>query len=112
MAYRTFVDDRGHYWQVWDSHPQVYERRQNDRRKLQIVRKGPERRVADRRSARQTRTQLEGPLANGWLTFESFREKRRIAPIPAHWEELPNSELIALCARANPVARNEETSAA
>jgi hypothetical protein len=52
-------------------------------------------------------------MANGWLTFESFTEKRRLAPIPARWDEMSVRELIALWERANPVSRiGDESSAA
>jgi hypothetical protein len=38
----------------------------------------------------------------GWLVFESAEEKRRLAPVPANWESLPNEQLAALCAKASP----------
>ena len=38
----------------------------------------------------------------GWLVFESAQEKRRLAPVPANWESLPNEALVALCERASP----------
>ena len=38
----------------------------------------------------------------GWLVFESALEKRRLAPVPANWESLPNEALSALCAQASP----------
>ena len=38
----------------------------------------------------------------GWLVFESVQEKRRLAPVPANWESLPNEALAALCAKASP----------
>lgn len=62
----------------------------------------------------RTRTVLvDARMANGWLTFESFTEKRRLAPIPARWEEMSVRELIALWERANPVSRiGDESSAA
>ncbi|HJU66755.1 MAG TPA: hypothetical protein VJ650_00810 [Gemmatimonadaceae bacterium] len=36
-------------------------------------------------------------LSGGWLTFESSAEKRRLAPIPERWEELPEETLAELC---------------
>jgi hypothetical protein len=38
----------------------------------------------------------------GWLVFESAREKRRFAPVPADWETLPVESLIELCGKASP----------
>jgi hypothetical protein len=43
----------------------------------------------------------------GWLTFESLEEKRRLMPIPSHWDELPQADLRALCEKARPISRIE-----
>jgi len=43
---------------------------------------------------------LPEAFREGWLVFESPREKRRLAPIPANWESLSNEALAALCTRA------------
>jgi hypothetical protein len=115
MAYRTFLDDNGRYWQVWESHPHVFERRKGERRQAAGTWAGADRRKAnDRRQIIRSRSVVvDSRLASGWLTFESFTEKRRLAPIPAHWEELPVRDLIALWERANPVSRiGDESSAA
>lgn len=40
----------------------------------------------------------------GWLTFESATERRRLAPIPAGWEEAPVERLDLMC-RASEVVR-------
>jgi hypothetical protein len=37
----------------------------------------------------------------GWLVFESAQEKRRLAPVPANWEQLTTAELAALCSKAS-----------
>lgn len=42
----------------------------------------------------------ETPFANGWLCFESEREKRRLAPIPAGWESRDAGALEHLCEQA------------
>lgn len=115
MAYRTFLDDNGRYWQVWESHPQVFERRRAERRQSAGPWNGTDRRQPnDRRQATRARSVLvDSRLASGWLTFESFTEKRRLAPIPARWDEMPVRDLISLWERANPVSRiGDESSAA
>ena len=43
---------------------------------------------------------LPEAFREGWLVFESPREKRRLAPIPANWETLSNEALAALCTSA------------
>jgi hypothetical protein len=114
MAYRTFLDDNGHYWQVWDSHPYGFERRKAERRLRIEPRTEDRRNVQDRRVGLRSRaTVVDSPLANGWLTFESFTEKRRLAPVPPRWDEMSNHELMELWQRANRVARiGDESSAA
>lgn len=114
MAYRTFLDDNGRYWQVWESHPHGFERRRGERRISSQTWTGHDRRHADRRKTVRNRSVLvDLRLANGWLTFESFTEKRRLAPVPAHWDEMSVRDLIGLWERASPVSRiGDESSAA
>lgn len=65
--------------------------------------RGPERRSdADRRARQAT---LLRSLEGGWLTFESEAEKRRLVPIPAGWEQLPDPELERLRVLARPVPK-------
>jgi len=45
---------------------------------------------------------LPESFREGWLVFESATEKRRLAPVPADWEELSADELKALCGKASP----------
>jgi len=116
MSYRTFVDNDGTYWQVWDSLPNNFERRApvNDRRRADnIPWNGPERRSGvDRRTTSQRRITLSEGYGRGWLTFESLKEKRRLVPIPSGWEEHSNDELRALCEQAKRIAKTDGTSAA
>jgi len=114
MSYRTFVDRDGSYWQVWDSQPTKVERRMNtgERRHPQYFAwGGPERRSGtDRRtSSQRRRIVLSEGYGRGWLTFESLREKRRLIPIPARWEDLSQSDLRELCDKAKRVAKTEDT---
>lgn len=54
-------------------------------------------------SASERRAQhLAEAYRNGWLVFESSAEKRRLAPVPAGWEELSDSGLATLCESAVP----------
>lgn len=114
MAYRTFVDKRSTYWQVWDVHPQRIERRSVDRRKQPAgAWTKPERRKNDRRKIEQKRIVLQDGLGSGWLVFESKSEKRRLAPIPADWATATESHLRYLCESAQIVSgANGNTSAA
>jgi hypothetical protein len=40
-------------------------------------------------------------LQQGWLAFQSGIERRRLAPIPENWTELPEEELILLLGQAS-----------
>ena len=44
-------------------------------------------------------------LRNGWLVFHSQDERRRLAPIPTDWTELPMDDLRALLLAAEIVSR-------
>jgi hypothetical protein len=117
MAYRTFVDRDGAYWQVWDSQPTRVERRRSAEDRRHIKRfpwRGGERRIGiDRRSISQRRITLSAGYGRGWLTFESLDDKRRLVPAPDGWENATSTELRALCERAKRVSKTDSgTSAA
>lgn len=107
MPIRTFQTPDGVTWQVWNVVPgrrDVPERRIGyDRRSPDPVIRygGPDRRSGDDR--RHEVPFVSPRLASGWLAFECAEEKRRLAPIPQHWERMSASELERLCARAVPV---------
>jgi hypothetical protein len=115
MGYRTFVDKDGSYWQAWDSQPTRVERRVSaaDRRKERLFpwRETERRSGHDRRTNSQRRIILSEGYGNGWLTFESLSEKRRLLPIPSHWEDMSQAELRALCEKAKRIAKVDESAA-
>ena len=43
----------------------------------------------------------------GWLVFDSGTERRRLAPVPGEWSELPSGGLQTLLDRAVRVARRD-----
>jgi hypothetical protein len=89
------------------------ERRMSDsdrRRPQYFAWGGTERRSgSERRTTSQRRITLSEGYGAGWLTFESLHEKRRLIPVPAHWEDLSQSGLRALCESAKRIAKNEGT---
>jgi hypothetical protein len=100
MASRDFADDRGEVWQVWAVHPETLERRLADDPHLTPL--------AERRVKRETRVRVTNPvMANGWLAFENRTERRRLAPIPAGWEELDEVALRALLEKAVPAGSSQ-----
>jgi hypothetical protein len=107
MPIRSFRTGEGVTWQVWNVMPGMHdvpERRIGyDRRSPEPVIRytGPERRSLDDR--RKPPIFLSPQLATGWLAFECATEKRRLSPIPQHWERLSEPELERLCGQARPV---------
>jgi hypothetical protein len=84
MAVREFTDSRGVDWRAWDVTPAH----------MHPVTRGED---------------YMANLQDGWLVFESGREKRRLeAPYPANWNTLPIPDLEELCRRASPVRRVRE----
>lgn len=108
MPLRMFRDDRGCEWRVWEVRPLRPERRSSERRHAQESIERDRRVGSDRRVLTETRVRLLHGLAHGWLTFDCDREKRRLTPIPAGWEMLPDGVLSLLCGEARPTERHRE----
>lgn len=86
MAVREFTDSKGVEWRVWDVKPEHMH---------------PATRTED----------FLFHLQDGWLAFESAREKRRLeAPYPADWISCHIPELEDLCRSAKPVLRRNAQS--
>jgi hypothetical protein len=51
------------------------------------------------------RTSLSGEYERGWLTFESVKGLRRLAPVPANWEAATPERLELMCRAAIEVPR-------
>lgn len=107
MAHHQFRDERGVLWDAWDVYPTLAERRVRDRRirgALATTRQLPlgraERRRGERRQHDEPRARLTPDYACGWIVFQAAGERRRLAPVPEHWDEIRDDELRSLCARA------------
>jgi len=48
---------------------------------------------------------LDSDMRQGWLTFESDGERRRLAPIPRNWEDAAPERLELYCRAAQAVTR-------
>lgn len=91
--HRTFLDDLARLWNAWDVIPEWGERRSNDRRAGSAGARTIERRTRERRRVRGLRIALPPRLAHGWIAFECGEERRRVAPIPMGWSDLPETGL-------------------
>ena len=108
MPYRTFADEQGRSWEIWDVRPERVERRANERRRERPTPwTGPERRAnPERRTHIEPRMRLAHPLAEGWLVFKCEDEKRRLAPIPPGWDTCRGRELRELWEKADIITSN------
>jgi hypothetical protein len=97
MAHRSFHDDVGREWDVWDVVPTAVERRIS-----QFVARPAE---AERRKVREARVVVPERLQRGWLAFQSGRERWRLAPIPADWWDMTVGELVDLLHQADRRSR-------
>lgn len=86
MAIREYTDSRRVEWRVWDVAPSQLHPLTRDEQFLE-------------------------EMHDGWLVFESTREKRRLnAPYPRAWLEFAIPELEELCRKASPVQRRQAKS--
>ena len=91
MAHRTFRDQDGQVWDVWDVYPTMAERRATPSTGEVAV---------ERRRHSEPRAPLPPELRDGWLAFESNGERRRLTPAPPDWFGLEDEELERLLGRA------------
>jgi hypothetical protein len=102
MIYRIYIAADGTAWKVWEVTTAFAERRRTERRAVGLgtAPSARERRAAERRKVREVRAPTRPGFENGWLTFESTSETRRIGPVPPRWSTLSDAELEALRKRA------------
>jgi hypothetical protein len=94
MAHRVFQDLNGRIWQAWSVTPPPAE---PDGHRADDQPDSPEEQTRRRRTIR---VELGPQWANGWLTFETPGEKRRLAPYPPGWSEFSDEVLAELCLMA------------
>ncbi len=109
MPLRTFRDPNGTEWQVWSVVPGA---RTSEERRAGFDRRSPDpvlrARGGDRREhpdRRRPAVALPPQLLEGWLIFEAPGERRRLTPIPPHWDALPEPDLERLRVRAQPATK-------
>lgn len=111
MSYRTFLDATGKRWEVWLVTPAAAERRKVDRRTpaggTKPFTSGPERRKTPerRRTPFHRSAAVASEFSEGWLCFESDGEKRRLAPVPAGWDEAGPNQLLTWLQAAKRVVK-------
>ncbi|MGH7622489.1 MAG: hypothetical protein ACREMU_09140, partial [Gemmatimonadaceae bacterium] len=103
---RQVTDSRGNRWDVWEVDPKDLERVAYDRRSTERDHDGPRDAPAAPAAARTPVdiATLHPELRDGWLCFQSGGERRRFAPVPPRWIELPESVLRVMLDVATRVA--------
>jgi hypothetical protein len=86
MPLRTFNDDAGREWRVWDVSP-----------------------VREEQSRFGSLAHLPEELATGWLCFEADGEKRRLCPVPEGWSDQSEGDIERLWLEAAPVPLRKPT---
>ncbi|HWH50866.1 MAG TPA: hypothetical protein VN651_04945 [Gemmatimonadaceae bacterium] len=101
---RQITDSHGNRWDVWEVNPKDLDRAAYDRRSTERNRNG----LPGGTSASWTPvdiTALHPELRDGWLCFQLGVERRRFAPAPPRWLELPDNVLRVMLDVATPVTR-------
>jgi hypothetical protein len=93
MPHRSFRDKQGRAWDAWEVVPTAVERRMAG---IAAWTKPAE----DRRKVEESRVLVPTELQRGWLAFQSGTERRRLTPIPDHWDILPDARLEELLEQA------------
>jgi hypothetical protein len=101
---RQVTDSRGNQWDVWEVDPKDLARVAYDRRSTERSQDAPRAGPAARWTPVDIAT-LHPELRDGWLCFQFGTERRRFAPIPPHWVELPENVLRVMLDVAAPVTR-------
>ena len=50
---------------------------------------------------------IDSDLRDGWLSFDSGTERRRVSPIPKAWDQMPAERLDLLCRVAATTRRSD-----
>ena len=98
MPHRRLQDEKGRWWDVWDTRPTIIDRRAGRERRTG-------KRAGDRRQKSEPRVAVEPEFRKGWLAFQSGTDWRRLGPIPDAWDSLSDRELLVLLSRAGADAR-------
>jgi hypothetical protein len=93
MALREFADDAGRQWKVWDSRPGKPQPNSAEARYLTA-------------QGGENAKRFTPGRGEGWLTFTSDTERRRLSPIPTDWERADDTALRRYLVSADAVPTN------
>ena len=93
MALRDLTDDDGRPWQVWESRPGRAPSNSAQERYFE----------AQPAAAGENPSRFTPGRSEGWLTFRSGSDRRRLSPIPDNWEEADEVALRRYLAAADVI---------
>ena len=85
---------------MWEVYPSAVEQRMSGEYPAVPDGDGPA------RQKREVRIRVPSALQDGWLAFQSGKDRRRLTPIPERWVTLDDEDLVRLLARADPLTEN------
>ena len=94
MTHRKIKDDTGKAWDVWEVYPSAVEQRMSGEYPAVTGGDGSA-------GKREVRIRVPSALQKGWLAFQSGKDRRRLAPIPANWIALDDKDLVRLLGEAD-----------
>ena len=101
MTHRKIKDGMGRAWDVWEVYPSAVEQRMSGEVPAVLDGEPPA------REKREVRIRVPSALQDGWLAFQSGKDRRRLTPIPEQWAALGDEELVRLLARANRLTETD-----
>jgi hypothetical protein len=76
MAHRRIIDSQEQVWDVW---------------------------AVTTPTSSTRRILVQADLQSGWLAFQCGDQRRRLAPLPAGWDEMSDHALLGLMNQASPI---------
>jgi hypothetical protein len=107
---RQVTDSHGNRWDVWEVNPKDLDRDAYDRRSTGRNQDGTAAGIFAAWTPVDV-TALHPELRDGWLCFQLGVERRRFAPTPTRWLELPENVLRVMLDVATPVTRTASPAA-
>ena len=101
MTHRKIKDGLGRAWDVWEVYPSAVEQRMSGEVPAVLDGEPPA------REKREVRIRVPSALQDGWLAFQSGKDRRRLTPIPERWVTLDDEELVLLLARADRLTERD-----
>ncbi len=86
---------------MWEVYPSAVEQRMSG--EYPAVPDG----ATSTREKREVRIRVPSALQDGWLAFQSGKDRRRLTPIPERWVTLGDEELVQLLARADRLTETD-----